>query len=168
LSSCAGELFEVSLDAGACPMHVALGRPDGNARHARDLRVGEPEGIAQDDRCPLLRREARERLRQIAPQIGQRGEAPRIRFLVRSRLLDGVRLCSAEALERHTIPACVHDEAVKPCRELGLAPELPQSRAELDERFLGGVASILEIVEQLRCQPVDLGRIPLHEDVERL
>ena len=52
-------------------MDVALRRADGHARNARDLLVGEPERVAQDDGDPLVGRQARKGVGQVTAQIGE-------------------------------------------------------------------------------------------------
>jgi BirA family biotin operon repressor/biotin-[acetyl-CoA-carboxylase] ligase len=139
----------VRLDARAGAVDVALRRPDRDAGDPCDLGVGEAEGIAQHDDCALLGGEPGERLGQVAAQIGERGQPPRIGILVRSRLLEQ-RLRFSHALERDTVATGVHDETVEPGRKLSIAAKLPQAGAKLDQRFLRGVASIFEVAEELR------------------
>lgn len=156
----------MSLDPCPRAVHVALGRPHRNPRHARDLRVGKAEGIAEHDDGTLLRGQARERLGDIAAQIGERGQARRVRVLVDSMVLEDKRLRAANSLEGSPVPARIDDQAMEPRRELGLAAKLPQACAELDQRLLSGVARLLEVAEQLRGEPVDLGSVPLDENVQ--
>jgi BirA family transcriptional regulator, biotin operon repressor / biotin---[acetyl-CoA-carboxylase] ligase len=156
----------VRLDARAGAVDVALRRPDRDAGDPRDLGVGEAEGIAQHDDRALLGGEPGERLGQVAAQVGERGQPPRIGILVRGRLLEQ-RLRLSHALERDAVPTGVHDETVEPGRKLSIAAKLPQAGAKLDQRFLRGVASIFEVTEELRRKALHLGRVALDERVER-
>ncbi len=133
----------------------------------RDLRVRETERIPQDDGRPLLGRETGERLGHVVAQIGERGEAGRIGFLVRCLLLEDERLRRPDPLEGDAVAARVHHQPVQPRRELRLPPELAQLGAELDERFLRGIPSLLQVSEELRGKPVDPGRVALDERVQR-
>ena len=154
------------LDARARPVDVALRRPDRDTRDPRDLGVGKTEGITQDDDRALLGREPPERLGQVAAQVGKGRQPPGIGVIVRGRLLEE-RLRPPHALERDAVATGVHDETMEPGRKLGIAAELPQAHAELDERFLGGVAGVLEVAEELGREALDLGRVALDERVER-
>jgi BirA family transcriptional regulator, biotin operon repressor / biotin---[acetyl-CoA-carboxylase] ligase len=146
-------------------VHVALGRTDRNASDARDLGIREPEGVAEDDRRPLLRRESGQRFGEIAAQVGERHEARGVGVLPGSRVLRK-RLGPAHALERRAVATGVDDEPVQPGRELGFAAELAQARAELHERLLGGVPRLFQVAEELRGQAVDLGCVAFDERVE--
>ena len=59
-------------------MDVALRRPDGHARNARNLVVGEADGVAQDDDRALVDRQPREPVDEVAPQVREEGEAERV------------------------------------------------------------------------------------------
>jgi BirA family biotin operon repressor/biotin-[acetyl-CoA-carboxylase] ligase len=148
-------------------MHVALGRADRHLRRARDLRVRKAEGIPQDHNRALLGRELGERVGDVPAQICQRGEAGRIRVLVGGAVLQRERLRPPDALEGDPVAACVHDQAVEPRRELRLAAELAQPRAELDERLLGSIPSLLEVAQELGGKAVDPRRVARDKYVER-
>jgi BirA family transcriptional regulator, biotin operon repressor / biotin---[acetyl-CoA-carboxylase] ligase len=148
-------------------MHVALGRSDRHARDARDLLVREAEGIPEDDRYALLRRQAGERLGYLSPHIREEGRARGICLLSRRLVLELERLRLAHALACDAVPAGVDHEPMKPRGELRLAAELAQARAELDERLLGRVPCLLEIAHELRGDPLDARGVALDERVER-
>jgi BirA family biotin operon repressor/biotin-[acetyl-CoA-carboxylase] ligase len=147
-------------------VHVALRGAYRDLRRARDLRVREAEGVAQDDDCALLGREPGESLGDVVPQIGQRGEPRRVGLLVGDAILHAQRLRPANALEGNAIAAGVHDEPVQPRGELRLAAELAQTRADLHQRLLGRIASLLEVAEKLRGEPVHPRRIALDEHIQ--
>ncbi len=148
-------------------MDVALRRPDRDPGCAGDVLVREVEDVAEDDGRSLVGGESRERVREIVPQVGEHVSAGGIRLVPR-RLVDrGKRLGRADALSVLEIPAGVHHEPVEPGRELRLAAELAQTRAELHERLLGGVAGVLEVAHQLRGKPIHPRRVALHQHVER-
>jgi BirA family biotin operon repressor/biotin-[acetyl-CoA-carboxylase] ligase len=69
-------------------------------------------------------------------------------------------------LARKTVAARIHDQTVEPGPELGLAAELAEPGAQLDERLLRGVPRFLEVAHELRSQPVHARRMPLDECVE--
>ena len=48
---------------------------------------------------------------------------------------------------------------MQPCRELRLSSKLPQTRAELGQRLLGGIARIFRIFEQVQRQALDFCRM---------
>jgi BirA family biotin operon repressor/biotin-[acetyl-CoA-carboxylase] ligase len=147
---------------------IALGRADRHLRHARDLRVREPEGVPQHDRRPLIRRQPGERLCDVSAEVGQRREARGVGLVVRSTVLHRERLRPANALERDPVAAGVDDEAVEPGGELRLAAKLAQARTKLDERFLRGVPRLFKVTEDLRGEPVNPRRVTLDEHVEGL
>jgi BirA family biotin operon repressor/biotin-[acetyl-CoA-carboxylase] ligase len=72
----------------------------------------------------------------------------------------------ANALAGEPVAARVHDEPVKPRCELRVAAELTEAGAELHERFLGGVARLLEVAEYLRGEALHARCMPLDEGVE--
>ena len=148
-------------------MHVALGRSDRHARDARDLLVREAEGIPEDDRYTLLRRQAGERLGHVSTHIREESRARGICLLSRRLILEREGLRLAHALARDAVPAGVDHQPMEPGGELRLAAELAQARAELDERLLGRVARLLEIAHELRGDPLDAWGVALDERVER-
>src|SRR5918992_1515100 len=148
-------------------MHVALGRSDRHARDARDLLVREAEGIPEDDRYTLLRRQAGERLGHVSTHIREESRARGICLLSRRLVLEREGLRLAHALARDAVPAGVDHQPMEPGGELRLAAELAQARAELDERLLGRVARLLEIAHELRGDPLDAWGVALDERVER-
>lgn len=149
-------------------MHVALRRPDRHARDPRDLLVREAERVPQHHGEPLVRGQSRERLDEIAPSVGERGQTGRIPVLARGLVDERERLGLAQTLVGDPVAAGVHDETVKPCRELGLTAELAQPRAELDERLLSRIPRLFEVPDHLRRDPLDTRRVPLDERVERV
>ena len=169
--------------SGSSPRRVLLAASDAGASRpgARSTSPCRPDaGDARD----LLVREPEESRRTTAEAlIGERREsaaASSRRRSARSAARDGIgvvasrrrprraeRLGAADALARQRIPARVHDEAVEPGRELGLAAELAQARAELDERLLGGVPCFLEVARELGRKPVHARCVTLDEGVER-
>jgi BirA family transcriptional regulator, biotin operon repressor / biotin---[acetyl-CoA-carboxylase] ligase len=156
----------VRLHTGAGAMHVALGGSDRNRRDPRDLDIREAERVAQDDRRALFRRESGQRLRDVPPQVCECGQARRIAILVGRTILVDEGLRAADSLKVHAVAARVYHQPVQPRRELRLATELAQSRAELDERFLRSVPRLLQIFEELGGKPVDPGRVALDQRIE--
>ena len=148
-------------------MHVALRRPDRHARSAGDLLVRHPEDVAENDHEALVRREARQCGGELAALVREKRSPRGIALLACGLVLVRQRLRLADPLAREAIPARVHDQAVEPGRELRLAPELAQARAQLDERLLRGVPRFLEIAHELRREPVHAWGMPLDECVER-
>lgn len=147
-------------------MHIALRRADRHASDARDLLVREPEDVAKDDCEPLLGRESRERLGELAPQVGERRDTREIPVVSGDFGDEGERLGLPKPLAGEPVPARVDDEAVEPRGELRLATELAQARTELDERLLGGVTGLLDVADNLGGDSVHTRRIALDERVE--
>jgi len=149
-------------------MHVALRRPDRHPRDPRDLLVREAERVAQHEGEPLVRGEPRERLEEIAPSVGERGQPGWIPVVAGRLVGERERLGLAQPLVGDPVTARVHDEPMQPRRELGLSAKLTQPRAELDERLLCRVPSLFEVTDYLRRDPLDTRRVPLDERVERV
>jgi hypothetical protein len=156
------------LDAGSGPVHVALRGSNRDSRQPCDVRVGKAEGVPQNDGGPLLGGEPGERIGNVTAQIGEGHERGRVRCLVDGLLLEQEWLRAPHALESHPITACIDHEPVEPRRELCFSAKLAEPGAELDEGLLRCVAGFLEILEQLRGEPVDARSMARHEDVERL
>jgi BirA family transcriptional regulator, biotin operon repressor / biotin---[acetyl-CoA-carboxylase] ligase len=68
---------------------------------------------------------------------------------------------------RNPVVASVHNEPMQPRGELGLAPKLAQPRAELDQRFLRGIACLFDVSDHLRGDALDARRVALDERLER-
>src|SRR5262249_26279167 len=62
--------------------------------------------------------------------------------------------------------ACVDRQPVQPRRELRLSPELADPCAELRERFLGGIACIFAVAQQMERELLDTGCVTLAERLE--
>jgi len=149
-------------------MDVRLDGADRHAGDARDLLVGEAEGVPEHDRHALVEREAGEPLEELPPDVAEDREAGRIRVLP-GRLLGEIELFRpAETLSGAQVPAGVHNEPVEPGGELGVPAELAQPGAELLERLLGGVAGVLEVEHEVLREPLHAGRVALDQRVERM
>src|SRR5204862_173379 len=70
------------------------------------------------------------------------------------------------ALTRADVAGGVDHEPVKPGRELRLATELADPDAELGERFLSGVASVLRVGEQVPGKALHLRRVTFAQRLE--
>jgi biotin-[acetyl-CoA-carboxylase] ligase BirA-like protein len=112
-------------------------------------------------------RQARELRGQLVAQL-RKGRLVRRVCVARDALVLEERLAAAHPLAVGDVEARVDDEPVEPGRELGVAAKLAQPHAELRERFLGGVAGVLGIREQVRGEPLDAWGVPLAERRERL
>ena len=66
------------------------------------------------------------------------------------------------------VAAGVEDEPVQPGRELRIAAELRQPDAELRERLLCRVASVLRVAQDVSGEPLDLRGMTGEEGLERL
>lgn len=97
-------------------------------------------------------------------EIGLSGGIP----LARHALVIEQRLAAPHALPVGDVPAGVDHEPVEPGRELRFAAKLAQADAQLGERLLSGVASVLRVGEHLRGKALDPGSVPLAERRQRL
>ena len=127
---------------------------------AGDLLVRHPEHVAENDHEALVRRETSERGGELAALVREQRRPRGIALLARGLVLERERLRLADPLTREAIAARVHDQAMEPGRELRLAAELAQARAQLDERLLRGVPRILEVAHELRREPVHAWGMP--------
>lgn len=147
-------------------MRVALRSPDRHALASRDLGEGEAERVLQDDHARLLLREARETRPEFMPKLGEIGFPGGV-GIAGDALVVEQRLAAAHALAVGNVVAGVDHEAVEPGRELRIAAKLAQPQAELGQRLLSRVASVLGIGEHLRGQALDTRSVPLAQRRER-
>ena len=101
------------------------------------------------------------------PKLRESGLPGRV-AVARDALVLVQRLAAADALPVGDVQAGVDHQPVEPGRELRLAAELAQPDAQLGERLLSGVASVLRIGEHLRGKTLDPRSMPLAERGERL
>ena len=87
--------------------------------------------------------------------------------VARDPLVVEQRLAAAHALAIGHVVTGVDDEPVQPGPELRVASELAQPQAELGQRFLGCVASVLGVGEHLRGEALDARSVPLAERRQR-
>ena len=147
-------------------MRMALRRPDRHARSFRDLLERVPERILEQYDLGLLRGDSRQRVAELATQLGDAGNA---RGILVGRALQVVvqRLVHARATPFGRVATRVHDKAVQPRGELGVAAKLLQPNAHLGERLLRGVARVLGIAQQVPGEPLDLCRVAFEQCGER-
>jgi hypothetical protein len=128
-----------------------------------DLRVVEPEDVAQHHRRAELDRESRQGGVDGVP-IGNRGlERGRSRAGVRGEVLgrEGTTLAPAQLVE-----ARVRRHPVGPGREGGATVEAIQTPNDGDQRFLGGVGRVGVVPGQPAAQGVDAVVVSPEQDVE--
>ena len=148
----------------AHPVAAACARGTWRCRPAcpaapRDLLERVPERVLERRspapgraRCRRASRTARGAARRCRPRAP--GRRPGRAEIV------GERLVRARLLPLGDVAARVDDEPVQPGGELRLAPELLQPDADLGERLLGGVASVLGVAQQVPGEPLDLRGVP--------
>jgi biotin-[acetyl-CoA-carboxylase] ligase BirA-like protein len=147
-------------------VRVALRGPDRHALTHRDLLEGEAQRVLQDDHARLLLRKAGQARAELVPEFRE------VRFpggigIAGDALVVEQRLAATHALAIGDVVAGVDHESVEPGRELRIAAKLAQPQAELGERLLGGVASVLRVGEHLRGEPLDARGVPLAERRQR-
>ena len=122
--------------------------------------------MLQDDHARLLLREAGETRSELVPKLGEVC-FPRRVGIPGDALVVEQRLAAAHALAVGHVVAGVDHEPVEPRRELRVAAKLAQALAELRQRLLGGVTSVLGIGEHLRREPLDARSMSLAERRQR-
>ena len=152
--------------AAAAAVRVALRGTDRHVDRVGDLLERVAEGVLEHDDLRLLRRDARERFAQLAPELGHARDPMRVAFgtgtqIVRERLVPALRAALG------CVAARVDDKAMQPRRELRVAAELLQPHTELRERFLRSVARVFGIAEEMAREPLDLRSVPLAQRGER-
>jgi biotin-[acetyl-CoA-carboxylase] ligase BirA-like protein len=140
-------------------VRVALRGPDRHALASRDLGEGEAKRVLQNDHARLLLREAGETGSQLVAKLRE-VSFPRRVGVAPDALVVEQRFAAAHALAVGDVAARVDHEPVKPGRELRLTAKLAQPHAELGERLLGGIASILGVGEHLCGEALDTRRVP--------
>ena len=164
---------------------IAVPRARRGGARARDERSTSPcrPACSPRARCPRRRspsRRAGQRQsagRAAASRGRGRGPAARRRGCSRSpgRMSSPARassLAAAARSERSRVRSwksrhVLVVEPVEPRRELRVAAELAQPRAELHERLLRRVARVLDVAHELRGDPVHARRVALDEHVQR-
>ena len=111
-------------------------------------------------------REAGETLSELVPKLCEVGFSGRV-GIARDALVVEQRLTAAHALAVGHVVTRVDHEPVEPGRELRIAAELAQPQAELGQRLLSCVASVLGIGEHLRRETRDARSVPLTERRQR-
>src|SRR5947207_6451828 len=147
-------------------MRVELRLPDRLLDGLVDLREREVERVFQHYDLGLVGRDPCEAARELRAKLGEARLTLRI-GIVRDALVLVKRLAAAHALARADVAAGVDHEAVEPRRELRLATELADPDAELGERFLSGVASVLRVGEQVPGKALHLRRVTFAQRLER-
>jgi len=147
-------------------MRVTLRRADGHPGRFGDLLERVAERILQEHDLCLLRRDAGERVTELAAKLGVARDARGV--VVRPRLeVVGERLVRPCLPPLGRVAAGVDDEPVQPGRELGLAAKLLEPDADLRERLLGRVGGVLRVAEQVPREPLDLRSVPREQGLER-
>jgi BirA family transcriptional regulator, biotin operon repressor / biotin---[acetyl-CoA-carboxylase] ligase len=160
-------LLQADAQSRAAPVHVALRRAHGHPGDARDVLVREPERVAEDNHRSLVGGELSQALGELSAQVGQEGRARGVEVVARRLVLEIERLSRPHALAVLKVVAGVHDEPVEPGGKLRFTAKLAQARAELDERLLRSVASVLHVADEVSGEAVDARRVPLDEHIER-
>ena len=151
--------------AVAAAVRVALRGADRHVDRLRDLLERVAERVLQHDYLRLLRRDTGKRVAQLAAQLRHAGDA--VGVAVRSRpQVVRERFVAALGTPLGGVATRVDHEPVQPGRELRVAAELLQPYAELRERLLGRIASVLGIAEEMTREPLDLRRMSLAEGRE--
>ena len=149
-------------------MHVGLGGSYGNPQGSRDLFVAETERVSKHQHLPLFNRQTRELLGDLAAQVGDLGKPRGVRHPTR-RIVDCrfERLRPSNLLASAYVTACIHDQPMQPSGEMRFASELTKPRAYLQERLLGRISRVLDVIEQPRCHLRHLGGVALDKRVKR-
>ena len=147
-------------------MRVALRGPDRHALASRDLGEGEAQSVLQDDHARLLLRKPGETRSELVSELCEI-DFPGGVGIAGDPLVVEQRLAAAHALAIGHVVTGVDHESVEPGRELRVASELAQPQAELGQRFLGRVASVLGVGEHLRGEALDARGVPLAERRQR-
>jgi biotin-[acetyl-CoA-carboxylase] ligase BirA-like protein len=147
-------------------VRIAFRGPDRHALASRDLGEREAESVLQDDHARLLLRESGETGSELVSQLCEIDFPGRV-GVARDPLVVEQRLAAAHALAIGHVVTGVDDEPVQPGPELRVASELAQPQAELGQRFLGCVASVLGVGEHLRGEALDARSVPLAERRQR-
>lgn len=157
-------IFEPLAEARAATVRVALGRPDGHLGGLGDLLERVAQRILQQDDLRLLRRDAGERVAEVATQLRDACGASRI---VGGGQMLAQRLVAPRLAPLDGVEAGVDDEAMEPGRELRAAGELPQPDAHLGEGFLRRVVGVLGIAQDPQRQPLDGRPVTREQCIER-
>jgi len=147
-------------------VRVALRGPDRHALASRDLGEGEAQSVLQDDHARLLLRKPGETRSELVSELCEI-DFPGGVGIAGDPLVVEQRLAAAHALAIGHVVTGVDHESVEPGRELRVASELAQPQAELGQRFLGRVASVLGVGEHLRGEALDARGVPLAERRQR-
>ena len=126
-------------------MRVALRGADGHPGCSGDLFEGQTDRVFQDDNPRLVGRDLTEAAVELAPELGPVGLTGGIGVRRRATILEQ-RLAG---LTFGHVAASVDRQAVQPRRELRLAAELADPRAELGKCLLGRIPGILGIAQEV-------------------
>jgi hypothetical protein len=146
-------------------VRVAFGSADRHAGGRRDLLEREAEGVFQHENAGLGRRESRQAVAEIRPQLRElslsvgratRGDA--------DILLE--RVVAPRGPPLRDVTTSVERQAVEPRRERSLTPELADLHAELRKRVLRGVTRVLGVSKHMGGEAADAGSVASTQHLE--
>lgn len=146
-------------------MRVALRGADRHAGSGRDLLEREPQSVLQHENARLGGGKPCQADAKIRPKLGK------LHFEVgcgagRDTAVFLERGVTSRTAALRDVTAGVDREAVQPRRKRGLAAELADLCAQLRKRFLGGVAGVLGVVEQMGGETADPRGVPRAQRLE--
>ncbi len=144
---------------------MTLRGADGHARSLGDLLERVAGDVLQEHDLSLRRRDAGERLAQLAPKLRVAGAARRV--VVGGELI-AERLVASRLAPIGRVEARVHDDAVEPSRELRAAVELLQAYTHLRKSLLSRIARVLGVAQELPREALHLRCVALEQRLERL